>query len=92
MIALTTIADGLRTHLGDFNFPIIKKHVSKIICVEEAEIINAMKIIWERMKIIVEPSSAVPFAAVLKNKEEFKNKKIGIIISGGNVDVKKLPF
>ncbi len=87
-----TVADGLRTHLGDRNFPIIQKHVEKIIRVEEDEIINAMRIIWERMKIIIEPSCAVPFAAVLKEKEAFKNKKIGIILSGGNVDVKKLPF
>ena len=87
-----TIADGLRTHLGDRNFPIIKKHVDKIIRVEEHEIVEAMQIIWERMKIIIEPSCAVPFAAVLKNKEEFKNKKVGIILSGGNVDVKNLPF
>jgi len=90
--SFNTVADGLRTHLGDRNFPIIQKLVEKIIRVEEDEIINAMRIIWERMKIIVEPSCAVPFAAVLKNKEEFKNKKIGIILSGGNVDVEKLPF
>lgn len=87
-----TIADGLRTNLGNRNFPIIKKHVEKIIRVEEDEIINAMRLIWERMKIIIEPSCAVPFAAVLKNKEEFKNKNIGIILSGGNVDVTDLPF
>ncbi|WP_178985812.1 pyridoxal-phosphate dependent enzyme [Winogradskyella helgolandensis] len=87
-----TVADGLRTHLGDRNFPIIQKYVDKIIRVEEGEIINAMQLIWERMKIVVEPSSAVAFAAVLKNKEEFANKNIGIIISGGNVDVKNLPF
>ena len=87
-----TIADGLRTHLGDRNFPIIKMNVDKIIRVEEQEIVEAMQIIWERMKIIIEPSCAVPFAAVLKNKEEFKNKNIGIILSGGNVDVKNLPF
>jgi threonine dehydratase/very-short-patch-repair endonuclease len=87
-----TVADGLRTHLGDRNFPIIQRHVDKIIRVEEDEIVNAMQLIWERMKIIIEPSCAVPFAAVLKNKEEFQNKKIGIILSGGNVDVKNLPF
>ena len=87
-----TIADGLRTNLGNRNFPIIQKYVEKIIRVEEDEIINAMQLIWERMKIIIEPSSAVPFAAVLKNKEEFKNKNVGIILSGGNVDIKNLPF
>lgn len=87
-----TVADGLRTHLGDRNFPIIKKYVDKIIRVEEDEIVNAMQLIWERMKIIIEPSCAVPFAALLKNKEEFKKMKVGIILSGGNVDVKNLPF
>ena len=88
----TTIADGLRTFLGDRNFPIIQEHVERIIRVEEEEIVEAMKLIWERMKIIIEPSSAVAFAALLKEKEQFKNKNVGIIISGGNVDLKQLPF
>jgi threonine dehydratase len=88
----TTIADGLRTFLGDRNFPIIKENVERIIRVEEDEIVQAMKLIWERMKIIVEPSSAVAFAALLKEKEKFKNKNVGIIISGGNVDLQNLPF
>lgn len=87
-----TVADGLRTNLGDINFPIIKELVSEIIRVEEKEIIAAMRLIWERMKIIIEPSCAVPFAAVLKEKQKFQHKKIGIILSGGNVDVEKLPF
>lgn len=87
-----TIADGLRTSLGDITFPIIQKNVAEIIRVEEAEIISAMRLIWERMKIIIEPSSAVPFAAVLKNKEQFSGKKVGIILSGGNVDLAALPF
>jgi len=87
-----TIADGLRTNLGDINFPIIQKHVEEIIRVTEEEIIAAMRLIWERLKIIVEPSCAVPFAAVLKEKSKFQEKKIGIIISGGNVDLGKLPF
>ena len=87
-----TIADGLRTILGDINFPIIQKYVDHIIRVEEAEIINAMRLIWERMKIIIEPSCAVPFAALLRKKENFKGKKVGIILSGGNVDLGKLPF
>ncbi len=87
-----TIADGLRTNLGDINFPIIQKHVEQIIRVTEYEIIAAMRLIWERLKIIVEPSCAVPFAAVLKETAKFQDKKIGIIISGGNVDLGKLPF
>ena len=88
----TTIADGLRTFLGDRNFPIIKENVERIIRVEEDEIVQAMKLIWERMKIVVEPSSAVAFAALLKEKEKFKNKNVGIILSGGNVDLQHLPF
>lgn len=87
-----TIADGLRTHLGDINFPIIQKYVDRIICCDEDEIITAMRLIWERMKIIIEPSCAVPFAAVLREKELFKGKKVGIIITGGNVDLAALPF
>jgi len=87
-----TIADGLRTQLGNNNFPIIQKYVSAIICVEEIEIIAAMRLIWERLKIVVEPSSAVAFAAVLKDKKRFKNKKVGLILSGGNVDLTNLPF
>lgn len=87
-----TIADGLRTNLGNHNFPIIQEHVDQIIRVTEEEIISAMRIVWERMKIIIEPSSAVSVAAVLKAKDIFRNKKVGVIISGGNVDVTNLPF
>ncbi len=87
-----TIADGLKTQLGDMNFPIIREHVKEIIRVEEQEIIAALKLIWERMKIVVEPSSAVAFAAVLREKDKFREKKTGIILSGGNVDLQKLPF
>lgn len=87
-----TVADGLRTNLGDRNFPIIQKYVERIILVDEDDIIHAMRLIWERLKIIIEPSCAVPFAALLKEREQFKNKTIGIILSGGNVDVKNLPF
>ncbi len=87
-----TIADGLKTNLGDKNFPMIRKYVNSIIRVTEEEIIEAMRLVWERMKIIIEPSSAVALAAVLREKEKFKGKKVGIIISGGNVDLKKLPF
>jgi len=87
-----TIADGLKTSLGDITFNIIKNHVQEIIRVTEEEIIEAMQLIWERMKIIVEPSSATALAAILKSKQQFSKKKIGIMISGGNVDLKKLPF
>lgn len=87
-----TFADGLRTNLGDINFPIILKHIKSIICVSEDEIINAMKLIYNKLNILIEPSSAVAFAGVLKEKEKFKGKKVGVILSGGNVDSKKLPF
>ena len=87
-----TIADGLKTQLGNINFPIIQQGVEKIIRVTEKEIVDAMRIIWERLKIVSEPSAAVALAALLKEKETYKNKTIGIIISGGNVDVNKLPF
>jgi threonine dehydratase len=87
-----TIADGLKTELGDINFPIIKKEINEIIRVTEREIIESMKIIWERLKIVCEPSCAVPLAAIFKEKKSFQQKKIGVIISGGNVDLSKLPF
>jgi threonine dehydratase len=87
-----TIADGLLTTLGDKTFAIIQQYVSEIITVTDAEIVAAMRLIWERMKIIVEPSCAVPLAAVLKRKEQFAGKRIGIILSGGNVDLGNLPF
>lgn len=90
--SIDTIADGLRTNLSDKTFDIIRKHVDKIFLVEEDEIIQAMRIIWERMKIIIEPSCAVPFAAILKNKDRFQGQRIGIILTGGNVDLTALPF
>lgn len=87
-----TIADGLKTNLGSNNFPIIQKYVDRIIRVEEQEIVDAMRFVWERMKIVIEPSSAVAIAALLKEPQTFENKKVGIIISGGNVDLGQLPF
>jgi len=87
-----TIADGLRTSLGQLTFPIILKHVQDIFTVSEADIIEAMQIIWERMKIIIEPSSAVCLAAVKNKPDIFTNKNVGIILSGGNVDLKNLPW
>jgi threonine dehydratase len=85
-----TIADGLLTTLGDKTFPIIYENVNEVITVTDEEIIAAMRLIWERLKIIVETSCAVPFAAVLKEKEKFKGKRVGIILSGGNVDLEKV--
>ena len=86
----TSIADGLLTSLGDKTFPVIRDSVKEIITVTEEEIITAMRIIWERMKIIIETSCAVPFAAVLKEKQKFTGKKVGIILTGGNVDLNKV--
>lgn len=87
-----TIADGLLTSLGSITFQVIREKVDDIFTAKEESIIQAMKLIWERMKIIVEPSSAVPLAIIIENIDLFKNKKIGIIISGGNVDLNHLPF
>jgi len=87
-----TVADGLRTNLGERTFEVIHKRVPKILLVSELEIVAAMRHIWERMKIIIEPSCAVPFAAVLRYPELFAGKQIGIILTGGNVDVDSLPF
>jgi len=86
---INTIADGLLTKLGDKTFPIIKQLVKDIITVSDEEIIAALKLVYERMKIIIEPSSAVPLAALLKYRELFQQKKVGIIFSGGNVDLAK---
>lgn len=82
-----SIADGLLTTLGDKTFPVIHEYVKKIITVSDQEIADAMRLLWEELKVIVEPSAAVPVAAAIKNKEEFKGKKVGIILSGGNVDL-----
>lgn len=85
-----TIADGLLTTLGDKTFPIIRERVKEIITVTDAEIIAAMRLVYERLKIVIEPSCPVPFAAVLKQREKFAGKNVGIILSGGNVDLEKL--
>jgi threonine dehydratase len=87
-----TIADGLRTSLGSLTFPIILEHVSKIITCSEESIIRAMRLVWERMKIIIEPSSAVPLAGILEGKAGIAGKRVGIILSGGNVDFDALPW
>ena len=87
-----TIADGLLTSLGERNFAIIMENVDDIVTVSEKKIVEAMRMIWERMKIIIEPSSAVPLAAILEDKIDIQYKKVGIILSGGNLDLGKLPF
>ena len=89
---INTIADGLLTNLSERTLAIIRDHVSAILTVSDDEIIAAMRLTWERMKIIIEPSCAVPLAAVLKHKDQFAGQKIGIVLTGGNVDLGKLPF
>ncbi|WP_424962537.1 threonine ammonia-lyase [Ekhidna sp.] len=87
-----TIADGLKASIGPKNFEILSEHIKEVLLVSEEEIIRAMKLIWERMKIVIEPSCAVPFAAILRNPKVFEGKRVGVILTGGNVDLTKLPF
>lgn len=87
-----TIADGLLTSLGEMTFAIIQQNVDEILTASEESIVAAMRMIWERMKIIIEPSSAVPLAAIMENRSKFSGMRIGIILSGGNVELSKLPF
>ena len=87
-----TVADGLLTSLSELTFSMIRKNVDKILTAKEESIIECMLLVWERMKIIIEPSSATVLAIVKENPDLFRGKKIGLIISGGNVDFRKLPF
>lgn len=87
-----TIADGLLTSLCELTYEIISSKCDGILTVSEQGIVDAMKLIWERMKIIIEPSSAVPIAAIMEYPQYFKDKNVGVIVSGGNVDLEKLPF
>jgi len=87
-----TIADGLLTSLGSLTYPIIMKYVDDIVTVSEDGIIKAMRLVWERMKMVIEPSSAVSLAAILEQKINLKGKRVGIILSGGNVDLENLPW
>ena len=87
--ACDSIADGLLTSLGDKTFPIIHKRVKEVITVSDEEIVTAMRLVWERMKIIVEPSGVVPLAAALKARNKLAGKRVGIILSGGNVDLER---
>jgi len=87
-----TVADGLRTSLGELTFPIIRKHVDAIVTAGEADIIAATRTIWERMKLVVEPSAAVPLATILSGRVDLNGKRVGIVLSGGNVDLDTLPW
>jgi threonine dehydratase len=87
-----TIADGLRTNIGERTFPIVQRYVDDIVTVSEEAIVSAMRTIWETMKIIIEPSAAVPHAAILEHKINVAGKRVGIILTGGNVDLDALPW
>lgn len=87
-----TIADGLLTSLCELTYEIISTKCDGILTVTETGIVDAMRLIWERMKIVIEPSSAVPIAAIIEHPEYFVGKKVGVIVSGGNVDLDNLPF
>ena len=87
-----TIADGLRSSLGELNFEIMKKNVDTILTVKESSIVDAMKLQWSRLKSVVEPSGAVSFAGVLEHPERFRNRRVAVVISGGNLDLDNLPW
>ena len=87
-----TVADGLKVPLKELTWHFVRNYVEDILTAEEDEIVEAMKLIWKRMKIVMEPSSAVPLATILKTPETFRGKRVGVIITGGNVDLDKLPW
>ena len=90
--APVTVADGLKVPLKDLTWHFVSNHVSEIFTASEQEIIDAMKLTWQRMKIVMEPSCAVPLATIIKNREFFKGKRVGVVVTGGNVDLDKLPW
>lgn len=87
-----TVADGLLVPLKELTWHFVSNHVSEIYTASDAEIIEAMKLIWKHLRIVMEPSSAVPLATILKNKDAFAGKRVGLIVTGGNVDLDKLPW
>jgi len=87
-----TIADGLRTNVGEPNFAIIQRYVDDIVTVSEEAIVSAMRTVWETMKIVIEPSAAVPYAAIAERVIDLNGKRVGIILTGGNVDLDTLPW
>ena len=90
--APVTVADGLKVPLKDLTWHFVKNHVTDILTASESEIIEAMKLTWKRMKIVIEPSCAVPLATILKNADVFRGRRVGVIITGGNVDLDTLPW
>ena len=87
-----TIADGLRTNIGEPNFAIVQRYVDGILTVSEEAIVASMRTIWETIKIIVEPSASVPYAAILERVIDVNGRRVGIILTGGNVDLDALPW
>ncbi|MDB2499507.1 pyridoxal-phosphate dependent enzyme [bacterium] len=87
-----TIADGLLTSLGELTFEILKERCSGIVTVSEDSIVEAMRLVWERMKIVIEPSAALPVAALLEKRSEVSGERVGVIFSGGNIDLERLPW
>lgn len=92
MLEPKTVADGLRTSLGELTFPIIQRCVHQIVTVTDEAIIKAMRLVWERMKVVIEPSAAVPVAALLEGNLDVSKKRVAVILSGGNVDLDRLPW
>jgi threonine dehydratase len=90
--APVTIADGLKVPLKERTWHFVSNHVTDILTASEEEIIDAMKLTWQRMKIVMEPSCAVPLATIIKNPDVFRGKRVGVIVTGGNVDLDKLPW
>jgi threonine dehydratase len=87
-----TVCDGLRGVIGDINFNLLKVHRVQVLTVPDSETVAAMRLIWQRMKIVVEPSSAIAFAAILAHPGHFSGSRVGVILSGGNVDLDALPW
>ena len=90
--APVTVADGLKVPLKDLTWYFVSNFASDVLTVSEQEIIDAMKLTWQRMKIVIEPSCAVPLAVILKNPDLFRGKRVGVIVTGGNVDLDNLPW
>ena len=90
--APVTVADGLKVPLKELTWHFVSNHVSDILLASERDIIDAMRLTWQRMKIVIEPSSAVPLATILKNRDLFAGRRVGVIVTGGNVDLNKLPW
>jgi threonine dehydratase len=87
-----TVCDGLRAELGTLTFPILQQHLDAILVIDDAHTIEAMRLLWERSKLVVEPSSAIALAAVLRHRERFAGRRVGVVLSGGNVDLDDLPW